>query len=99
MQIDGVSFIEHHSFEAFNEGVRVKQCIEYQKKLTGVEVKCFSGDTIYANNEARNYCTKNEIITCLVRKGPKPKEYDEDTHTVRRILGNLRMTVMEGELR
>lgn len=96
IQIDGISFIEHHSFEAFNEGVRVKQCIEYQKELTGMEVKRFGGDTIYANNEARNYCTNNGIITCFVRKGPKPKEDDESTHTVRRILGNLRATVMEG---
>lgn len=39
IQIDGISFIEHHSFEAFNEGVRVKQCIEYHKELTGLEVK------------------------------------------------------------
>lgn len=30
IQIDGISFIEHHSFEAFNEGTRLKQCIEYQ---------------------------------------------------------------------
>lgn len=35
IQIDGISFIEHHSFEAFNEGTRLKQCIEYQEKLTG----------------------------------------------------------------
>ena len=30
IQIDEISFIEHHSFEAFNEGVRLKECIEYQ---------------------------------------------------------------------
>lgn len=29
IQIDGISFIEHHSFEAFNEGTRLKQCVEY----------------------------------------------------------------------
>jgi hypothetical protein len=55
IQIDGVSFIEHHSFEAFNEGVRVEQCIKYHKELTGVDVKQFGGDTIYANNASRNY--------------------------------------------
>ncbi|MBW4908380.1 DDE transposase, partial [Prevotella salivae] len=37
IQIDGISFIEHHSFEAFNEGVRLKQCIEYQESLTGIK--------------------------------------------------------------
>lgn len=30
IQIDGISFIEHHSFEAFNEGARLKECIDYQ---------------------------------------------------------------------
>ena len=96
IQIDGISFIEHHSFEAFNEGIRVKECIEYQRELTGVDVKEFGGDTIYANNEARKYCTEHGITTCFARKGPKPKDEAEDNHTARRILGNLRSTVMEG---
>lgn len=96
IQIDGISFIEHHSFEAFNEGIRVKECIEYHKELTGVEVNEFGGDTIYANNEARKYCTEHNITTCFARKGPRPKDEPADTHTARRILGNLRSTVMEG---
>jgi hypothetical protein len=96
IQIDGVSFIEHHSFEAFNEGVRVEQCIKYHKELTGVDVKQFGGDTIYANNASRNYCSEHGITTCFARKGPKPKDEDVDTSTTRRILGNLRATVMEG---
>lgn len=96
IQIDGISFIEHHSFEAFNEGIRVKESIEYHKELTGVDVKEFGGDTIYANNEARKYCTEHGITTSFARKGPRPKDEDEDSHTTRRILGNLRSTVMEG---
>ena len=96
IQIDGISFIEHHSFEAFNEGIRLKECIEYQKELTGVDVKRVGADTIYANNENRKYCTENGITTCFVRKGPKPKDEDIDTGTARRIIGTLRSTVMEG---
>lgn len=96
IQIDGISFIEHHSFEAFNEGIRLKACIGYQKELTGIEVGRVGADTIYANNENRKYCTDNGISTCFARKGPKPKEEDADLHTTRRIIGNLRATVMEG---
>ena len=96
IQIDGISFIEHHSFEAFNEGVRLKECIEYQQEITGVKVKRIGADTIYANNENRRYCTENGITTCFARKGPKPKDEDTDLSTARRIIGTLRSTAMEG---
>ena len=96
IQIDGISFIEHHSFEAFNEGVRLKECIDYQQELTGTKVTRVGADTIYANNENRRYCTENGITTCFVRKGPKPKDEDAGISTARRIIGTLRSTAMEG---
>ena len=96
IQIDGISFIEHHSFEAFNEGVRLQECIEYQQELTGVKVAKVGADTIYANNDNRRYCTENGITTCFVRKGPKPRDEDADISTARRIIGTLRSTAMEG---
>lgn len=37
--IDGISFIEKLSFNAFNEGTRLKHCVSLSKKLTGVDVK------------------------------------------------------------
>ena len=96
IQVDGISFIEHHSFEAFNEGTRLKQCVEYQESLTGVKVTRIGMDTIYANNENRKYCTERDITTNFVRKGPKSKDEQADISTARRIIGNLRATVMEG---
>ena len=96
IQIDGISFIEHHSYEAFNEGVRLQDCIEYQQELTGIKVTRVGADTIYANNDNRRYCTENGMTTCFVRKGPKPKDEDADTSTARRIIGTLRSTAMEG---
>ena len=96
IQIDGISFIEHHSFEAFNEGVRLKQCIEYQESLTGIKVKRVGADSIYANNANRTICTEKGITTCFTRKGPRPKEEAECLKTARKIIRNLRATVMEG---
>lgn len=96
IQIDRISFIEHHSFEGFNEGVRLKECIEYQQELTGIKVTGVGADTIYANNDNRRYCTENGITTSFVRKGPKPKDEDADISTARRIIGTLRSTAMEG---
>ena len=42
--IDGISFIEKLSFNAFNEGTRLKHCVSLSEKLTGVPVKKIGGD-------------------------------------------------------
>ena len=68
IQIDGISFIEHISFKAFNEGIRLKNCIRMQQNLMKVRVTCAAGDSIYANNANRKYCTKYSISTSFVRK-------------------------------
>lgn len=94
IQIDGISFIEHYSFEAFNEGVRLRQCVEYQQELTGVQVKEIGADSIYANNANRTFCTESDITTSFPRKGVRPKA--DGCRLVRRILGNVRATSMEG---
>ena len=96
IQIDGISFIEHLSFEAFNEGIRLKECISCHKELTGEEPRRIGADTIYATNANRKMCTEKKITTCFARKGPKPREEDAELSTARRIIGNLRATVMEG---
>ena len=55
IQIDGISFIEHLSFKAFNEGIRLKDCIRMQQKLMNVRVRCVVADSIYANNVNRKF--------------------------------------------
>ena len=44
--IDGISFIEHLSFKAFNEGIRLKDCIRMQQKLMNVRVRCVAADSM-----------------------------------------------------
>lgn len=39
IQVDGISFIEKLSFNAFNEGTRLQHCIKMHKRLFGEEVK------------------------------------------------------------
>ena len=58
IQIDGISFIEHLSFKAFNEGIRLKECIRMQQKLMNVRVRCVAAGSLYANNANRKFCTK-----------------------------------------
>ena len=46
--VDGISFIEKLSFNAFNEGTRLLHCLKMHKRLFGVEAKKVGGDTGYA---------------------------------------------------
>lgn len=95
IQIDGISFIEHISFKAFNEGVRLKDCIHLQQQLTKVRVKALAADSIYANNANRKFCTKYHIITSFKRKGRAAK--DEPLRKILRSeLSRERATRLEG---
>ena len=95
IQIDGISFIEHISFKAFNEGIRLKDCIRMHQKLMNVRVRCVAGDSIYANNANRSFCTKYGISTSFVRKGRAAK--DEPLRKVLRSeLSKQRATRLEG---
>lgn len=95
IQIDGISFIEHISFKAFNEGTRLKDCIRMHQKLMNVRVRCVAADSIYANNANRRFCTKYGISTSFVRKGRAAK--DEVLRKVLRSeLSRERATRLEG---
>ena len=95
IQIDGISFIEHLSFKAFNECIRLKDCIRMQQKLMNVRVRCVAADSIYANNANRKFCTKYGISTSFVRKGRAAQ--DEPLRKVLRSeLSKERATQLEG---
>lgn len=70
IQIDRISFIEHLSFRAFNEGIRIKDCIRMQQKFMNVRVRCTVADSIYANNANRKFCTKYGISQGKQRMNP-----------------------------
>ena len=93
--VDGISFIEKLSFNAFNEGTRLPHCIKMHKRLFGVDVKKIGGDTSYAGNTNRELCTSNGIHTSFVQKGKRAKEKREKDF-VREDLARVRATTMEG---
>lgn len=94
LQVDGVNFIEHISFDAFHEGNRLKQTVWLHRDLFGT-CHQHGADQIYATNENRKYCTKEGIYTCFVQKG-KSGKYPEQASALRKELGKQRATVMEG---
>ena len=95
VQIDGISFIGHVSFKAFNEGIRLKDCIRMQQKLMNVRVRCVAADSIYANTANRKFCTKYGISTSFVRKGRAAKD-EQMRRILRSELSKERATRLEG---
>lgn len=95
LQVDGINFIEHLSFENFNEGIRLPWAIRKHRKLFG-SCHQFAADKIYATNKNRTYCKKQNIATNFTPKGKQAGKYKEQAHQLRKELGKQRATVLEG---
>jgi hypothetical protein len=95
LQIDGISFIEYFSYDAFNEGTRLQNCIGLHRQLFG---KCshHSADKIYATNANRTYCSAAGIITNFIPKGRQKEHLIEQSTTMRAVLDKERGTRLEG---
>ena len=93
MQIDGINYIEHLNYNAFNESTRFKISILKHKQLFG---KClhWSADRIYATNKNRTYASLTKIITNFVPKGC-PKN-DPQEKQIKALLNKERSTRLEG---
>jgi hypothetical protein len=94
IQLDGINFIEHLSFDAFHEGIRLAKSIRYARELVG-KITHVSADDIYATNDNRSYCKKEGIIHGFKRKG-KPGKYEDQRATLYKELRKERATRMEG---
>jgi hypothetical protein len=95
IQVDGISFIEKLSFNAFNEGTRLQHCVKMHKRLLGVDVKKIGGDTGYAGTANRDFCKENGIQTSFVKRG-RPSQTAKEKDFVRQELAKVRATTMEG---
>lgn len=94
IQFDGINFIEHLSFDAFNEGTRLVKSIRYGRSLFG-KITHISADDIYATNANRKYTTASHIVTNFKRKGRAGK-HEEQRLIISRELRKERATRMEG---
>lgn len=94
VQVSGISFIEHLSYDNFNEGTRLKQSIAFHQKYFG-KLSQLGADAIYATNENRRYCSKLGIATGFVPKGRQGK-LGEQKKVMRSALCTIRATVLEG---
>jgi hypothetical protein len=95
IQVGGINFIEHLSFDAFHEGIRLPQCIAKHQKLFRQRVTHLAGDRLYATNKNRTLCSSRNITTSFVRKGRAGKD-EEQRQQIRNILNKERSTRLEG---
>jgi hypothetical protein len=94
IQFGGVNFIEHISFSAFHEGIRLKQSVRYGRELVG-KLTHLSGDDIYATNANRTWCKKENITHGFKQKGRAGK-HEEHRKILHSVLRKERATRMEG---
>ena len=98
MQIDGINFIEHWSFNAFHEGNRFKYTMWRHQRLFKEPCRLAGADQIYATNANRRFCTSQSTFTCFKPKGRKRKDeqVQKQAEQMRQLLGKERATRLEG---
>ena len=60
--VNGITFLDDFSWDAFNEGTRLKNSVEKYKERLGYYPKEVLADKIYCNRENRAYLKEKEII-------------------------------------
>ncbi|HLO45449.1 MAG TPA: transposase [Leadbetterella sp.] len=95
-QTDGINYIEHYSYKAFNETKRLKTSIFHHEQLFRTKCTHYAADNIYPTNENRRYISGKNIYTNFVPKGRIDKEQEVQLKQIRSLLGKQRATVLEG---
>ena len=94
-QIDGISFIEHLSFNAFHEGNRFQDTTFRAQRLTRTRTRLAGADAIYATNKNRKFATKYDIGTDFKRKGRAGK-HEGQRRQMAAMITKERATRLEG---
>ena len=95
IQIDGINFIEHLEFRAFNEGTRMISSILTTQNLTKTKLKMVGADAIYATNKNRKFTTSKSIQTDFVRKG-RASKHEVERKILASAIKKERATRLEG---
>lgn len=95
IQIGGISFIEHLSFDAFNEGTRFKNSVYLAQSLTRRKTKVAGADAIYATNVNRKFATSQNIKTDFKPKRPRRKDR-KTQDLLKSLIQKERATRLEG---
>jgi transposase len=95
IQIDGISFIEHISFDAFNEGGHFKSSVWLVQSLMRTTTSVMGADAIYATNANRKFATSHNIRTDFKRKGRAGK-HEKQRKQLASVITKERASRLEG---
>lgn len=76
--VDGYSYLDKISWDAYNEGKDLISQIELFKERFGYYPEWVSADNIYGNRENRAYMTRHDINYSGVALGRRPKELTQE---------------------
>lgn len=82
--IDGFCFLDHLSWEAYNEGVLLEKHIEKYKERVGNYPESVHVDKIYVTRVNRKYCNERGIRLSGPPLGRPSKEVSKETSSIRR---------------
>jgi len=86
--VDGYSFLDKLSWDAYNEGTELVGHIETYKKRFGCYPESVHVDGIYRNRENRRYCKNHHIRMSGPPLGRPPKDTEEYRETVKNAKGD-----------
>ena len=80
--VDGISFVDHISWDNYNESGDLIAQIESYRKRYGCYPESVHADKIYRNRENRRYCKQHQIRLSGPRLGRPPKVTQENAKTL-----------------
>jgi len=81
--VDGYAFVDHTSWDNFNECLDLQDQVEAYKKRCGVYPESVHADRIYRTRDNLRYCKKHHIRLSGPRLGRPPKEPPENAARLR----------------
>ncbi len=99
---NGMAFVDHIGWDAFNEGTDLKKQVESYRNRFGYYPEVVLADQLYGSRENRNYLKKNGIRFGGKALGRPPKQSDENADRIRkmrmqRILDSRERIPIEGK--
>jgi hypothetical protein len=92
---DGFTHMQTISWDNFNEGIRLKQCVEAYKDIYGCYPQKVSVDTIFGNKANRQYLKEKAIQFVGKQLGRPPKISSSEKRTLQKEMG--RRNEIEGK--